>query len=145
LCFYLICGAAAAFIHYAAMPHSTVPLVGASGAIAGVLGASLLLHPKAKVLVPVFFIPLYLPAWLLILVWLGIQIVAVSNGNSAQGGTAWWAHIGGFMTGIILIGVFRRPSITLLGREDLPDGTTPRDRARTEARRKRSGGDSPWG
>lgn len=146
LIFYLVCGVAAAFIHYAAAPHSTVPLVGASGAIAGVLGAYLMLHPKAKVLVPIIVIPLYLPAWLLILVWLGLQVMAVSGGDASQGGTAWWAHIGGFLTGIILIGIFRRPSIALLGREDLPDGTTQRDHDRVEARRKHhDDGDSPRG
>jgi membrane associated rhomboid family serine protease len=145
LIFYLVCGAAAAFIHYAAAPHSTVPLVGASGAIAGVLGAYLMLHPKAKILVPIIIIPLYLPAWLLILVWLGIQVMAVSGGDASQGGTAWWAHIGGFLTGIILIGVFRRPSVALLGRGDLPDGTTQRDHARVEARRKHHDDkEEPW-
>ena len=145
LCFYLLCGTAAGLIHYAAAPHSAVPLVGASGAIAGVLGAYLLLHPKAKVLVPVFFIPIYLPAWLLILVWFGLQVLAVSGGDTGEGGTAWWAHIGGFLAGIILIGVFRRPRVSLLGRQDLPGGITLRDQARVEARRTRDEGDGgPW-
>ena len=107
LLFYLLCGLAAAFVHIAFNLHSTIPTLGASGAIAGVLGAYFLLFPRAKVLtlVPVFFVFLLeIPAYIILIYWFllqflsGYQMQAIET--ATQGGVAWWAHVGGFVTGI---------------------------------------------
>lgn len=124
LFFYLLCGLAAGVVHCLANPQSTVPSVGASGAIAGVLGAYFVLFPYARVivLVPILFFPLFfeLPAltylgfWALIQVFSGTLSLA---GPSDVGGVAWWAHVGGFAAGILLQfffvrrgNAYRRPS-----------------------------------
>jgi membrane associated rhomboid family serine protease len=118
LLFYLTCGLGAGVAQTALNLHSTIPSIGASGAIAGVLGGYLILFPGAKVLtlVPFFFlILLELPAYLILLYWLVIQLfsgVASLGARSAQtGGVAWWAHVGGFVLGMVLIQAFggRRP------------------------------------
>ena len=107
--FYLLCGIAAGVVHSLTNPDSTLPTVGASGAIAGVLGAYFVLFPHARiiVLVPVLFLPLFfeLPAvvylgfWVLTQVFSGVLSLASSN---EVGEIAWWAHVGGFTTGIFL-------------------------------------------
>ncbi len=113
--FYLVCGLAASFSHGLMDPMSAAPLIGASGAIAGVLGAYLMLHPKVKVLVLVFKgIPLRLPAYLVIGFWVLIQVFNVANGS--QGNTAWWAHLGGFVCGAAMIPFFKSSSVALFGR-----------------------------
>ncbi|MDH5355495.1 MAG: rhomboid family intramembrane serine protease [Gammaproteobacteria bacterium] len=115
LFFYLCCGLAASFTHAFMNPTSDIPLVGASGAIAGVLGAYLMLHPRVRVLVLFFYrIPLPLPAFLVIGIWVGLQFYAIYNGS--LGNTAWWAHIGGFVCGVILVPLFKRSSVPLFDR-----------------------------
>jgi membrane associated rhomboid family serine protease len=115
--FYLACGLAAAVTHLMTQPESTVPTVGASGAIAGVLGAYLLLFPTARlvVLFPVLFLPfffelpavLYLGAWFLIQLFSGTMALA---SPTQVGGIAFWAHVGGFTAGLLLCPLFvRRP------------------------------------
>ncbi|HER23785.1 MAG TPA: rhomboid family intramembrane serine protease [Candidatus Atribacteria bacterium] len=114
LFFYLICGISAALTQIFLNPDSRVPIVGASGAIAGVLGAYLLLYPRAKVttvIIFVFFIRVIkLPALLVLSFWIiyqflyGISSLAAATG---EGGVAWFAHIGGFISGIILIKLFQ--------------------------------------
>jgi membrane associated rhomboid family serine protease len=112
--FYLLCGVAAALAQVIANPASGIPMVGASGAISGVMGAYLVLYPKVRVftLVPIgFFITSFaLPAWTMLLYWLGIQVVSGLTGLLAeeQGGVAFWAHIGGFVAGLVLIKLFAR-------------------------------------
>jgi membrane associated rhomboid family serine protease len=108
LLFYLITGVVAFFTHIALNPNSRVPTVGASGAIAGVMGAYFLLYAGARVLVwfpPIFFF--HLPAWLVLGYWFVIQFLtgtATSIANtSATGGVAVWAHVGGFLAGMALI------------------------------------------
>jgi membrane associated rhomboid family serine protease len=115
LVFYLVCGVAAGLIHWWSGPTSTVPTVGASGAIAGVLGAYLRWYPAAKVLtlVPVFFYPLFvdLPAVLYLGIWFVSQLfsgVASIGLPENVGGVAFWAHVGGFVTGVLLCGLFAR-------------------------------------
>jgi membrane associated rhomboid family serine protease len=111
LLFYLICGLTAALFHIATNLGSTVPTVGASGAIAGVLGAYLILFPGARVLtlVPIFFFfqLVELPALLFIGFWFVMQFfsgaLSLVAANGQMGGTAWWAHIGGFVAGIMMI------------------------------------------
>jgi membrane associated rhomboid family serine protease len=108
LVFYLLCGLAAAGAHLLSNPQSTIPTVGASGAISGILGAYLILHPQARVLtlVPLGFFTrlIYLPAWFFLIVWFGMQLLSgwVNVGSKQVGGVAWWAHIGGFIAGIVL-------------------------------------------
>jgi membrane associated rhomboid family serine protease len=112
--FYLVCGLSAAFTQIFFNPNSTMPMVGASGAIAGVLGAYLLLYPRARVTTVIifgFFIRLIkIPAVVVLSFWIiyqflyGISSLAVKTG---EGGVAWFAHIGGFIGGIILIKLFK--------------------------------------
>ena len=110
--FYLLCATAAGLAHVLSMPDSTTTLVGASGAVAGILGAYLVLHPRVKVLVLLFRrVPVVLPAYLLIGAWLLIQLFNVWSGNSAP--VAWWAHIGGFVAGALLIVPFRYKNVPL--------------------------------
>lgn len=106
--FYLICGVAATLVHVIADPDSTVPMIGASGAIAGVLGAYFVLYPQARVktlVILIIFIQIvHIPAVLLLGFWLLMQIMNVGGG----GGVAWYAHIGGFLAGMFLIRHFVR-------------------------------------
>ncbi len=117
LLFYLLCGVAASLVHIYTDPTSTIPSVGASGAISGVLAAYLVLYPMAYVytLIPLFFwveivaIPalLYLGLWFLSQLVNGLFALSATSLQSG-GGIAWWAHIGGFMAGLILVWIFRR-------------------------------------
>ena len=108
IAFYLVCGLLAAFFHFLLNHSSAVPTVGASGAIAGVMGAYFLLHPKNKILtlIPVFIFPLFvsIPAFVFLGLWFFIQFIN-ATGQGAGAGIAWWAHIGGFLSGMALIGV----------------------------------------
>jgi len=116
--FYLACGVVAAVTQVLSSPNSTVPSVGASGAIAGVLGAYFVLFPTARLVVmfPIFFFPFFfeLPAVFYLGLWFLIQLFSGAfalAGPEEVGGIAWWAHIGGFMCGILLCGLFvRRPA-----------------------------------
>ena len=105
LIFYLVSGAAADIAHIAADPDSPVPLVGASGAIAGVMGGYLLLFPRAKVDILLIFIIIFrvftLPAWAVLAIWFGIQVFSGFGASTAGGGVAYWAHAGGFVAGLI--------------------------------------------
>lgn len=113
--FYFICGLAADFSHIYFSPNSTVPMIGASGAVSGVLGAYLMLHPKASIttLVPlgIFIRIMELPAWFFLLVWIGLQILSQFVEAGARphsgGGIAYLAHIGGFAAGALLIFFFK--------------------------------------
>lgn len=111
--FYLLCGLTAAAAQVLTSPASTIPMVGASGAISGVMGAYLLLYPNVRVytLVPLgFFITsMALPAWVMLGYWFVIQFISglVSFGGD-MGGVAFWAHVGGFVAGIALIKIFAR-------------------------------------
>jgi len=114
LVFYVCCGLAALGVHFAFNMHSTLPVVGASGAIAGVMGAYFLLYPHAKVvtLIPIIIIPFIveLPAVLFLGIWFVTQFFSgFSEAVSARTGTiAWWAHAGGFVAGMLLLPIFRR-------------------------------------
>ena len=125
LLFYLVCGVAAALAQAAADLDGVTPLIGASGSISGVLGAYLILHPRSKILVPVVFIPLYLPAWLLLIFWFGFQFFS-AFGPGAAANVGWWAHIGGFVAGMLLVLLFRYKAVPLFGLNDPPGGITLR-------------------
>jgi membrane associated rhomboid family serine protease len=108
LVFYIVAGAAAMALQTAFSMDSLVPTVGASGAIAGVMGAYLVLHPRALVqviVVPLFFIPFFVPASLLIVFWFITQVLGgiADLGQTTGSNIAWWAHIGGFIAGLLLI------------------------------------------
>ncbi len=113
LVFYLAAGFAAALLQAVFQPASGIPNVGASGAIAGVLGAYFVLYPRARVvtLVPLFFLfPLvevpagfYLLFWFLMQFWMGSANLASAGRHAEAGGVAWWAHVGGFVAGVVLI------------------------------------------
>lgn len=115
LVFYLLCGAAGNLGHILTNPLSREPTIGASGAIAGVLGAYLILYPHARVLclVPlwVFLQFVWVPAMLFLPVWIGLQLISglASFGMGDAGGVAWWAHVGGFITGALLVRAFVAP------------------------------------
>ena len=110
--FYLLCGVAAALAQALPDPGSTLPMLGASGAISGVLGAYLLLFPRARVLVLVpigFFIQLVRwPASVVLLLWFGLQFLSTLLAPAHAGGVAFRAHVGGFIAGMALVGIFKR-------------------------------------
>jgi membrane associated rhomboid family serine protease len=125
--FYLLCGVAAGLVHWFTNPFATVPAVGASGAVAGVMGAYYLLFPYARLimLLPIFFVPFFfeVPAVLYLLFWALSQVfsgaVALAQ-PGAVGGVAWWAHVGGFVAGLVLVKVFvkRRDSYRPFARDE---------------------------
>ncbi|MBW1989111.1 MAG: rhomboid family intramembrane serine protease [Deltaproteobacteria bacterium] len=110
LAFYLVCGWASAFAHLVFNWDSTVPTVGASGAIAGVMGAYFLLYPGSRILtlIPVLFIPWFveIPAFVFLGIWFLLQLLSAAGGGA--GNVAWWAHVGGFVVGMALLRLFLR-------------------------------------
>lgn len=117
--FYLLCGTAAAMAQSLANPASEIPMIGASGAIGGVLGAYLVLHPRANVRVLmwiiIFVTVINVPALIVLGVWFAGQIWSgVSTPTSDEGGVAFWAHVGGFIAGVVLIPFFKRRGVPVL-------------------------------
>lgn len=116
LAFYLLCGIVAGATHVAADPASQDPLIGASGAVAGVIAAYLVLHPRIRLWALVLMkIPLRVPAYWVIGLWLALQVYQVIAASNEE--TAWWAHLGGFAAGALLVVVMRRPGVALLDRD----------------------------
>jgi membrane associated rhomboid family serine protease len=112
--FYLLCGLAAALLQVVTASDSAVPMVGASGAISGVMGAYLVLYPHVRVytLVPIGFMltSIALPAWVMLVYWFLLQFISglTAMGGRQGGGVAFWAHVGGFVAGVVLIKLFAR-------------------------------------
>jgi membrane associated rhomboid family serine protease len=111
LIFYLLCGVLAMSAQVLVDLHSTVPALGASGAIAGVLGAYFVLYPKARVLTWFFVFVLWVPAWIILGYWFVLNFLsgtatALAVQSHATGGVAFWAHVGGFIAGVVLVQVF---------------------------------------
>jgi membrane associated rhomboid family serine protease len=114
LVFYILCGLVAAAAHVLSQPSSPIPTVGASGAISGVLGAYLVLYPKVRVnmlfIFVIFFRVFAIPAWIVLVWWFGVQVITslpkLSPMPDVNGGIAVWAHIGGFVAGVVLVKVF---------------------------------------
>lgn len=114
LVFYLLCGLAAGVSHLALNWHSNVPTIGASGAIAGVMGAYLILYPRAKILtlLPIFFFFTFVevPAFIFLGIWFLFQFLIAAGSARQPGGIAWGAHIGGFLFGIVFLKIFEKVS-----------------------------------
>ena len=112
LFFYLVCGIGAGLLHVLFNLSSTVPALGASGAISGVMGAYMLLYPRERILTLVFIFLIPIPAVFILGYWFLLQFLAGINalGASASGGVAVWAHVGGFLLGMLLTGIARRRS-----------------------------------
>lgn len=108
--FFLVCGVLAGLAQSLVDPSSAIPLIGASGAISGVLGAYLVLYPRVRIwtiVLPLFFLPFKLPAWVWLLIYLVLQLVYLGGSATAGGGgVAYMAHIGGFAAGALLIRPF---------------------------------------
>lgn len=137
LLFYLLCGIAAALAHTAIEPASEVPLVGASGAVAGVIAAYLVLHPSIRLWALVLMkVPIRVPAYWVIVTWLLLQVFQVVV--DTDHGTAWWAHLGGFAAGAVLVAPMRRRGVALFDRD--PSGV-PGGGGAAEGSRKRGGVD----
>ncbi|WP_299298634.1 rhomboid family intramembrane serine protease [uncultured Tateyamaria sp.] len=106
LVFYLATGLAAGLLHVMSAPYSPVPTVGASGAIAGVMGGYLLLFPRARVdillILIIFFRIFPIPAWIMLVLWFALQFIGGLGSDPDAGGVAYWAHAGGFIAGIVL-------------------------------------------
>jgi membrane associated rhomboid family serine protease len=116
LVFYLLCAVAGAVVHGMVAPSSQMPLIGASGAIAGIVAAYLILHPRVKIWVLAFGrIPLRIPAYITLALWIGFQFLMLAAGGEDQ--ISWAAHVGGIIAGVLLVLVLRRRSVPLLDRE----------------------------
>lgn len=116
LVFYLLTGLVAAAAHVVSAPDSTLPMVGASGAISGIMGAYLLLYPRARVQT-LFVIILYIrvfpiPAWFFLGYWFLLQLASSTlQPSGSSGGVAFWAHVGGFVAGLVLVKLFQNPDL----------------------------------
>jgi membrane associated rhomboid family serine protease len=118
LVFYLLCAAAAGFTHAFINPDSEIPLIGASGAVSGIVGAYLMLHPRVRVWVLLLGqIPLPLSAAVILGFWLLYQVYSFVNSYYVESHVSWTAHLGGFIAGALLIVIFRRKGIPLFDRD----------------------------
>ncbi len=113
--FYLVCGVAAAAAQIAVAPGSEVPMIGASGAISGVLGAYLVLHPRANIRVFVWIVIIItrinVPAWIVLGMWFVGQVISSAGVDPGAPGVAFMAHIGGFVAGAVLVFFFKKPQV----------------------------------
>jgi membrane associated rhomboid family serine protease len=136
--FYLACGLVAALAQVLVDPGSPVPMVGASGAVSGVMGGYLLLYPRVRIKLLVFLLifitVVSVPAWLVLLYWLGLQLLMglpelAGMGSDMSGGVAVWAHVGGFAAGLLLIKLFARRELTGTQRQRTLEKARRRSRA----------------
>lgn len=131
LVFYVLCGLVSGLSHFIINPDSMTPVIGASGAIAGVMGAYFLLYPYSRILtlIPVLFFPLFveIPAFFFLGLWFFLQLLNAA-GPQSQAGIAWWAHIGGFVFGLLALKLFGF----------LPEDRTPDGYHRTSVKRRKS-------
>ncbi|BBO67881.1 hypothetical protein DSCA_18110 [Desulfosarcina alkanivorans] len=130
IAFYLLCGLASGMSHLLLNAHSNIPTIGASGAIAGVMGAYFILYPGSRILtlIPIIFIPWFveIPAFFFLGIWFVLQFLNAAGSSGHAGGIAWWAHIGGFVFGVLFLKLFDRIPAT---------GVTDRLRHATEKKR----------
>ncbi len=112
LLFYILCGVAAGLAHAFVEPQSAAPLIGASGAMSGVIAAYLLLYPRARIWILFLMrIPMKIPAWIVLGGWIILQFVSLGMEQPEGQAVAWWAHIGGFAAGVVLTLLFRLPMV----------------------------------
>jgi membrane associated rhomboid family serine protease len=115
--FYFLCGIAAAFTQILSAPDSAIPMIGASGAVSGVLGAYLIFYPRARirtfVFLGIFITFLRLPAILLLGFWILVQVISAVISNPGSPGVAWFAHLGGFFMGMLLAPLLKKPNISI--------------------------------
>lgn len=123
LLFYILCGIAAAMAHVVMEPSSGIPLVGASGSVAGVVAAYVMLHPRVQLWVLVLrVLPLQIMAFWALGAWIGFQLLMavapsiLGGGDPSVAQVAWWAHVGGILAGMVLILIMRRPGVPLFDR-----------------------------
>ncbi len=133
LLFYLLCGWLSGLTHLMFNWNSQIPTIGASGAIAGIMGAYLFLFPSSRILtlIPIFFIPYFIeiPAYFFLGIWFFLQFLSAAGSRGDMGGIAWWAHVGGFLFGILLLKLFLRmpgTGLTRRMRAVTSKDTTPR-------------------
>lgn len=123
LVFYLVTGLAAGFAHVFSAPGSVVPIVGASGAISGVMGAYLVLYPRIRIqtlfIIVIFIRIIPVPAWLVLLYWFMLQLLSGMLSPQGGGGVAFWAHVGGFVAGVVLVKLFENPVLVEARRQRL--------------------------
>lgn len=146
LIFYLACAVAGALVHGLVMPQSPGPLIGASGAVSGVVAAYLLLHPKVRVWVLVLFrFPLPLPAFLPLIFWIGQQFFMLAVDD--RSGVSWGAHVGGIVAGALLVLVMRRRGVPLFDRTIVTPKAVEHGAPAAPAPAKPAAGPSPvrWG
>ena len=142
--FYLVCGVAAAIAQSIANPDSNIPMIGASGAISGVLGAYLLLYPRATVRVLAFPIGIIgVPAIFVLGFWFVLQLFSSIGASGGEGGVAYLAHIGGFVAGLALVPFMRRDNVPLFAKAR-HKAFYREPPVRQQSDRKR-GGQGPWG
>jgi membrane associated rhomboid family serine protease len=116
--FYFACGILAGFTMVAIDPNSHTPVVGASGAISGVLASYMLLYPRARVRVWLFVYPAWIRAVWVVGVWFAIQLLNAAATPASEPGTAWWAHVGGFAAGLVLTPFLKSPDVPYFGPVD---------------------------
>ena len=140
LIFYLACAAAGAWLHGILAPESQAPLIGASGAIAGIVAAYLMLHPRVKIWVLALGrIPLRLPAWIVLALWIAFQFSMIALMPEDQ--VSWAAHVGGILAGAVLVLILRRRGVPLFDR----DVVTPKAVETAPEPAAPSPAPSPWG
>ncbi|RLC29491.1 MAG: rhomboid family intramembrane serine protease [Deltaproteobacteria bacterium] len=146
LLFYLMCGMASGLSHLILNLHSTAPTIGASGAIAGVMGAYFILYPRAKILtlIPIFIIPWFIeiPAFFFLGLWFVLQFVNAAGSHLHGSGIAWWAHIGGFVFGIVFLHLMQKIPNSGATRR-VREVTARHGTHRLQVIRPAGGGDSP--
>lgn len=132
LLFYLLCGWASGVTHLIMNWHSQTPTIGASGAIAGVMGAYMLLYPRSRILtlIPILFIPYFveIPAFFFLGFWFFLQFLSAAGTHAETGGIAWWAHIGGFLFGMVFLKMLLKipeVGVTSQVRRAMPKRKTP--------------------
>lgn len=144
--FYLLCGITSGLSHLILNMNSNLPTIGASGAIAGVMGAYFILHPRSKILtlIPIFFIPYFIniPAYIFLGLWFLFQFINAAGSQAGAGGIAWWAHIGGFIFGMLFLKLFSALPATGMSRR-MRQLTVKRKTPRLQLIRPASTGEDP--
>ncbi len=144
LIFYLACAAAGAYLHGIIMPDSQAPLIGASGAVAGVVSAYLILHPRVKLWVLVLMrIPLRIPAWIPLLLWVGFQFLMLFV--ETEEAISWPAHVGGIIAGAVLVLILRRRGVPLFDKKLEVAAANPIPSLKPEPSIKTTAARTKWG